>query len=65
MNRKELFLISLSIFLTIFAWLLFDIYRITKKTEEIIKNDHMIKSLKVIKLEKDVLEQLKKREILK
>ncbi|MCX7880944.1 MAG: hypothetical protein N2482_00305 [Patescibacteria group bacterium] len=57
MNRKELFLISLTIFLTIFAWVLFDIYRI--KTDKNLPDQYNITTIKNVKLEIEVLKKLK------
>lgn len=59
MNNKELFLLSLTIFLTIVAWMLMDIYRI-KNTKVI---DTSISSLKIVdyKIDPTILKVLKER----
>ncbi len=57
MNQKELFWISLTVFLTILVWMFLDIYRLRTT----VKVDNGLESLQVIdfKLKPDVLKVLK------
>lgn len=59
MNQKELFWISLTVFLTILAWMILDIYRI--KTT--LKVDTGLNSLQVVDftLKPEVLKVLKEK----
>lgn len=59
MNQKELFWLSITVFFTVFAWMLFDIYRL--KTN--VKIDSAVSSSVSVnfKMNTDLLEVLKKR----
>ncbi|NMB84489.1 hypothetical protein GYA28_04380 [Candidatus Roizmanbacteria bacterium] len=58
MNQKELFLLSVMIFMTILAWMLLDVYRI-KMTES--TANPTFTNIKNIKLDGKVLEVLKEK----
>lgn len=58
MNQKELFLISLTIFLTIVAWMILDIYRIRTNIDAGYEKSEAIN----FKLQPNVLEILKDRQ---
>lgn len=57
MNKKELFLISITIFLTIIAWMLLEAYKVESaiKTEK----EEMLTIRKIINLDTKVLKTLK------
>ena len=59
MNQKELFWISVTVFLTIVAWMILDIYRV--KTQTTIESK--LQSLQTVdfKIKPDILEVLKER----
>lgn len=58
MNQKELFLISITIFLTIVAWMILDIYKIRTNIEAGFNQPRAIN----FKLQPQVLEILKRRQ---
>lgn len=60
MNQKELFWISVTVFLTIVAWMLLDIYKVKTQTKV-----ETIKSLQTVDftLKSDVLKMLKERSL--
>lgn len=59
MNQKELFWISITVFLTIFAWMLVDIYRVKTQTNV----ESGLRSLQTVdfKIKADVLKILKEK----
>jgi len=59
MNQKELFWISVTVFLTIVAWMILDIYKV--KTQTTIESK--LQSLQTVdfKIKPDILEVLKER----
>ncbi len=59
MNQKELFWISITVFLTIFAWMLVDIYRV--KTQTTVESG--FRSLQTVdfKIKADILRMLKEK----
>ena len=59
MNQKELFWLSLTIFLTIVAWMILDIYKVKKQT----KVESGLESLQTVdfSFNSDVLELIKER----
>ena len=59
MNKKEIFILSVGIFLTVFAWLIADIYHAA--TFDKIKVKVEIPTLNNYKLNKDVFEKLKQK----
>lgn len=59
MNRKELFYISLTIFLTIIAWLIVDIYHAA--TEEKIKNKIEFPVIENYQIKPEVIENIQSR----
>lgn len=61
MKNKEVFLISLSIFLTIFAWLWVDIYQVSKKTKEMVNKQHQVISIGAINFDRETLKLLKEK----
>lgn len=61
MKNKELFLISLSIFLTIIAWLIFDIYEIKKNMKKKYQLEYQSERVKEFNLDLNVLKDLKKK----
>lgn len=62
MRSKEIFLISLSIFLTICAWLLFDIYNISRVTSKQIEKEYDFELVRPLKIEVDILKKLNTKE---
>lgn len=60
MNQKELFWISVTIFLTIVAWMLVDIYRV----KTVINTDSQFQSLQVVdfNLKTSVLDEINNRQ---
>ena len=59
MNKKEIFILSVGIFLTVFAWLIADIYHAA--TTDKIKIKAEIPTLNKYQLKKDVFEKLKQK----
>ena len=59
MNKKEILLLSIGIFLTIVAWLIADIYHTS--TEDKIKSKISLPQIHQYKISKDLLETLKNR----
>lgn len=59
MNKKEIFILSVGIFLTVFAWLIADIYHAA--TSDKIKVKIEIPTLNKYQLKKDVFEKLKQK----
>jgi len=59
MNKKEIFILSVGIFLTVFAWLIADIYHAA--TFDKIKVKAEIPTLNKYQLKKDVFEKLKQK----
>jgi hypothetical protein len=59
MNKKELLLLSIGIFLTVVAWLIADVYNAT--TQEKIKVKSEIPSLYKYKIKQDVLNVLNQK----
>ncbi len=59
MNKKEIFILSVGIFLTVFAWLIADIYHAA--TFDKIKVKVEIPTLNKYQLKKDVFEKLKQK----
>lgn len=59
MNKKEIFILSVGIFLTVFAWLIADIYHAA--TFDKIKVKAEIPTLNRYQLKKDVFEKLKQK----
>jgi len=57
MNRKEVLLLSIGVFLTVIGWLIADIYHAS--TEDKIKSRISLPQITQYKISKDVLEQLK------
>lgn len=59
MNQKELFWISVTVFLTIFAWMILDIYKVKRQ----INIESELKSLQKVDftLESDILKILKEK----
>lgn len=57
MNKKELFLLSVGVFLTVMAWLVADIYHAA--TQEKIKIKTEIPTLPKYEIKKNVLDVLK------
>lgn len=57
MNQKELFWISVTVFLTIFAWMLLDIYKVKTQTTV----DSGLKSVQTVDftIKPDMLKKLK------
>jgi len=59
MNKKEILLLSVGVFLTIVTWLIADIYRTS--TEDKIKSKISLPQIYQYKINKDLLETLKNR----
>ena len=59
MNRKEIFILSVGIFLTVIAWLIADIYHAA--TSDKIKVKVEIPTLNKYQIKKDVFEKLKQK----
>ncbi|OGK52254.1 hypothetical protein A2970_01820 [Candidatus Roizmanbacteria bacterium RIFCSPLOWO2_01_FULL_44_13] len=59
MNKKEILLLSIGIFLTVVAWLVADIYHAA--TEEKIKQRVELTILKKYQVEEKILEELRVR----
>ena len=59
MNKKEILLLSIGIFLTVVAWLVADIYHAA--TEEKIKQRVELPILKKYQVEEKILEELRVR----
>ncbi len=59
MNKKELMLLSIGIFLTVVAWLIADIYHAA--TVEQVKAKEEIPAIKKYDLSKDILQILKEK----
>lgn len=59
MSKKEIFLLSIVIFLTVIAWLIADIYHAA--TEDKIKEKIQLPALKKYQVEEKLLDQLKVR----
>lgn len=59
MNKKEILLLSIGVFLTVVAWLIADIYHAA--TEEKIKQRVELPALKKYQVEEKILEDLKLR----
>ena len=59
MKRKEIFILSVGIFLTVLAWLIADIYHAA--TFDKIKEKEEIPTLNNYQIKKDVLEKLKQK----
>ena len=59
MNKKEIFLLSVGIFLTVFAWLIADIYHAA--TFDKIKVNAEVPTLNKYQIKKDILEMLKQK----
>lgn len=60
MNQKEIFLITLSIFLTIIAWIIADLYHVATTQKVYVKNQKYLKEL-TVKIDKTVFLELQKR----
>ncbi len=59
MNKKEILLLSIGVFLTVVAWLIADIYHAS--TEDKIKFKISLPQVYQYKINKDILETLKNR----
>lgn len=59
MNKKEILLLSIGVFLTVVAWLVADIYHAS--TEDKIKSKISLPQVYRYKINKDILETLKNR----
>jgi hypothetical protein len=59
MNKKEILLLSIGVFLTVVAWLIADIYHAS--TEDKIKSKISLPQVNQYKINKDLLETLKNR----
>ena len=59
MNKKELLLLSIGVFLTVIAWLVADIYHAA--TEEKIKVRTQIPTLKKYQVDQQLLEKLRQK----
>ncbi len=59
MNRKEVLLLSIGVFLTVIAWLIADIYHAS--TEDKIKSRMSLPQVYQYKISKDLLETLKNK----
>ncbi|MEK7597448.1 MAG: hypothetical protein AAB441_02270 [Patescibacteria group bacterium] len=59
MNRKEVLLLSIGVFLTVIAWLIADIYHAS--TEDKIKSRISLPQVYQYKISKDLLETLKNK----
>ncbi|KKP52736.1 MAG: hypothetical protein UR42_C0005G0004 [Candidatus Roizmanbacteria bacterium GW2011_GWA2_33_33] len=59
MNRKEVLLLSIGVFLTVVAWLIADIYHAS--TEDKIKSRMSLPQVSQYKISKDLFETLKNK----
>lgn len=59
MNKKEILLLSIGVFLTVVAWLIADIYHAS--TEDKIKSKISLPQVYRYEINKDILETLKNR----
>lgn len=59
MNKKEILLLSIGVFLTVVAWLIADIYYAS--TADTIKSKISLPQVQQYKINKDILEILKNR----
>jgi len=59
MNQKELFYISLTIFFTVVAWVLLEIYRVKTTTNQGLTTKYVV--VENIEIDNQVLETLKQR----
>ncbi len=59
MNKKEILLLSIGVFLTVIAWLVADIYHAS--TEDKIKSKINLPRIHQYKINKDILETLKNK----
>lgn len=59
MNKKELMLLSIGIFLTVIAWLIADIHHAS--TEEKLKTKVELPAVKSYNISKEVLQQLQEK----
>lgn len=59
MNKKEILLLSIGVFLTVIAWLVADIYHAS--TEDKIKSKINLPRIYQYKINKDILETLKNK----
>jgi len=59
MNKKEILLLSIGVFLTVVTWLIADIYHAS--TEDKIKSKISLPQVYQYKISKDLLETLKNR----
>ncbi len=59
MNKKEILLLSVGVFLTVIAWLIADIYHAS--TEDKIKSKISLPQVYQYKINKDILEILKNK----
>lgn len=59
MNKKELFLISIGIFLTVIAWLIGDLYHAS--TQEKIKTKVSLPQVQKYEIRKDILLLIKEK----
>ena len=59
MNKKEILLLSMGVFLTVVAWLIADIYHAS--TEDKIKSKINLPQVYQYKINKNILETLKNR----
>lgn len=59
MNKKEILLLSIGVFLTVVAWLIADIYHAS--TEDKIKSKVNLPQIYQYKIDKDILEILKNK----
>lgn len=59
MNKKEILLLSIGVFLTVVTWLVADIYHTS--TEDKIKSSINIPQISQYKVSKDLLETLKNK----
>lgn len=59
MKRKEIFLLSIGVFLTVICWLIADIYHVS--TEDKIKSRITLPQINQYKISKELLETLKNK----
>lgn len=59
MKRKEIFLLSIGVFLTVICWLIADIYHVS--TEDKIKSKITLPQVNQYKISKELLETLKNK----
>lgn len=60
MNQKEWLLITIGVFLTIIAWLVADVYHISK-TKQVKAKFNLVKPIRV-KIDNKIFKQLEKKE---